>query len=457
MNKINEFSVSVYGEITQYNDVLSKARCRILYKGKNRNGSYINDTFADKLLSTLAYVPVKGIYDGDDYTDHGERRDEGRIYGIVPETYNLSWENHIDKDGVERLYACCDVLLFTAIYAEANEIVGKSLSMELYEPSMKYHEAYVDGQICAVFDDACFLGLQALGDDVEPCFEGASFFSLQKSIEDTINHIKSFSYKGGQSEMAKINFKLSDDQKFDALWNLLNPEFTEEGGWMCSYGISSVYDDYALAFSYESGNYERIYYTKDDATNMVEITDRVTVYVVDVTEAEKGALDTLRALNGGTYELVSENLTNADENAAKVEELDAKVEEYTNTISTLETEAEEKNTALETATSERDEAQSALNTLTEEVEGLRAYKADVENQQKEAVIAEYADKLSDEVIDAYKAKIGEYTVLDLDKELAYELKQTNPSVFTSAQPEVRIPKEINTSGIEDILSRYANK
>lgn len=79
---LSKFSVVVYGDIHQYNQVLSQARCRIFYKGANRNGTYITDEFAESLISTLPYVPVKGIYDSmaGDYTDHGRERYEGRIY-----------------------------------------------------------------------------------------------------------------------------------------------------------------------------------------------------------------------------------------------------------------------------------------------------------------------------------------------------------------------------------------
>ena len=154
-----EFSVQVYGELNQYNEVLSKARCRIFYKYENRNGTYITDEFADKLLSSLSYVPVKGIYQGEDYTDHGQQRDQGRIYGIVPENPNISWEDFLDDDGITRTYACTDVLIFTALYKEANEIIGKSQSMELYAPSLKYHEAIIHNKRYVVFDDGCFLGL----------------------------------------------------------------------------------------------------------------------------------------------------------------------------------------------------------------------------------------------------------------------------------------------------------
>ena len=58
-----EFPVTVYGNLEKYNEVLSKARCRIFYKYENRNGTYITEDFAERLVATLPYVPVKGIYD----------------------------------------------------------------------------------------------------------------------------------------------------------------------------------------------------------------------------------------------------------------------------------------------------------------------------------------------------------------------------------------------------------
>ncbi len=84
--------------------------------------------------------------------------------------------------------------------------------------------------------------------------------------------------------MPKINFKLSDDQKFQALWMLLNPEFTEEGEWTVTCSISAVFDDYALVYNYETGENQRVYYTKNDENDMVEINQIVKVFVMDVTE-----------------------------------------------------------------------------------------------------------------------------------------------------------------------------
>lgn len=471
VKNINEFPVTVYGQVERYNEVLSKARCRIFYKYGNRNGTYITDQFAEKLLSTIPYTPVKGIFENGDYTDHGEERTEGRIYGIVPENPNVKWEVHTDEDGIEREYACVDVLIFTGLYEEAKEIVGKSQSMELYPPSIKYHQAIVRGQQYVVFDEGSFFGLQVLGDTVEPCFEGASFYSLeetaelQKAIEDTLEKIKKYSANDGGTTMLK--FKLSDDDKFSALWTLLNPEYNEEGGWVITHSISKVYDDYALAYNYETGNYERVHYVKNDESDSVELGDVEICYIIDVNEAEYDTLKTLRKLNGDTYELVSENLQNADDNVAKLEEattqieeftakideFNAKVEELNETISTLNTEKEEVSTKYEEVSRNFEEATNNLEQLNSELDELKNYKHEVELNEKMSVIEQYATTLNEEVLNDYRAKVDEFTAEELDMRLAYELKKSNPSVF-SKNPTPYIPKEVEPKGIEAILAKY---
>lgn len=452
--QLKEFPITIYGQIERYNDILSKARCRIFYKYENRNGTFITDEFADKLISSLPYVPVKGIYENGDYTDHGDTRQEGRIYGIVPSDPNFAWENHIDSDGIERSYACADVLIFTALYPEAEEIVGKAQSMELYEPSIKYHMAFIKGQKYLVFDEGCFLGLQALGENVEPCFEGASFYTLQKSIEDTIQKIKDYSKVGGQSEM-RLNFKLSDSQKLEALWTLLNPECDEEHGYIVECNICEVFDDYALIYNYGEKCYERVYYTKNDEQDSIELGERMKVYVLDVTEDEKNTIETLRKLNGDTFELVQEELINAEKNANECVELGSKIEELNTTIATLNTEATEYQEKIASAQDIYTALQQDYSQLQSEVEALRNYKLGIEKQQKLAVIEEYTGKLSEEILATYKDSIDEYTVLNLDKELAYELKQHTLTNFE--EKKGFIPKEVPLTGIEQILSHYEKK
>ena len=448
MNKF-ELPVTIYGNLEKYNNVTSKARCRIFYKYGNRNGTYITDEFAEKLLSTIAYAPVKGIFEYDDYTDHGTRRSEGRIYGIVPENYNLTWEAHVDEDGVERTYACVDVIIFTALYKEANDIIGKSQSMELYEPSLQYHKQIIEGQQYIVFDAGCFLGLQVLGDEVEPCFEGAAFFSLRENIEQAISKIQeltnTFTKKGGKEEV-KVNFKLSDGDKYEQIFDLLNTNFNEEGNWTVTYGIGEIYDDYALVYNLETKEVFRAYYQKGEDT--VTLGDMKKIYIIDITEEEKVTVDTLRRLNGETYEKVEPVLENAKENFEKISELEGKKVELENSVSTLNTEK----SALE---EKFNLSQGENETLKNEIEALKSYKLGIENKQKESVLSEYENQLSDEILNSYKEKINEYSVIDLDKELAYELKKTNISAFTK-QPEQKFVQKngIVKTGLDEILNKY---
>ncbi len=449
---IKEFPVAIYGNLKELNPVLSKARCRIFYKYENRNGTYITDEFAQKLISSLPYTPVKGIYDNfdEDYTDHGLKRDLGRIYGIVPENPNFSWEKHLDEDEIEREYACCDVYIFTALYEEASQIVGKSQSMELYQPSIKGDWAIINGKKLFKFEDGCFLGLQILGDDVEPCFEGAAFFTFYNDLKNAIKKLERYSLdsniKGGKSEMTKLNFKLSDSQKHDAIWVLLNDKYTEEGHWEVSYTILDIYDDYALVYSYEAGSYERVYYTKNDETDSVELSARKKCYVIDITEEEKTALEALRAFNGGTYEKIDENIQEINTIKQQNSEFSIKIEELNNTVSTLTTERD-------TSVENYNNAQAQISTLTNELETLKDYKNSVETQEKEQVIASYSELLNNEILDSYKSKISEYSsATELDKELAYELKKTNLEVFTKT-PQY-LPKDTPNTGIEAILAKY---
>lgn len=456
---IREFPITVYGNLTKYSDTISKGRCRIFYKYANRNGTYITDEFAEKLLSTIPYTPVKGIYDNfdEDYTDHGNKRSLGRIYGIVPENPNLQWEKHLDEDGIEREYACVDVLIFTALYEEAGEILGKAQSMEIYEPSIKGSWKIINGRRMFEYTEGSFLGLQVLGEDVEPCFEGAAFFSLYSSLKQLVDEIKEYTLKlpeintGGQSQMfEKLNFKLSDSEKHNAIWNLINPNYNEEGGWTIEYAICDIYDDYALAYNYAEASYERIYYTKNDETNEVSISEKKKVFVIDVTESEMNALNTIRTLNGDTYEKADEVYSQA----SKVSELEEqnstyvqKIEELNENISTLETEKGNFTTQLE-------EANNTIASLNEEIDSLNTYKANIELKEKEEVISSYAELLSEEILASYQEKISEFTAIDLDKELAYELKKNNVSVFSKEQNPGFIPKDEPKTGIEAILSKY---
>lgn len=460
MNKeqMTSFSLSVYGNITAYNEVLSQARCRIFYKGANRNGTFITDEFAEKLIATLPYTPVKGIYDSmeDDFTDHGKQRYEGRIYGIVPENPNFAWETHLDEDGVERMYACADVYLFTGIYKqEALQIVDKAQSMELYADSIDGEWQFINGKKYFVFKEGRFLGLQALGDDYEPCFEGAAFYTFCESIKNTIEEFEQFKLASNESQLGgeQMEFKLSDNQKLNMIWTLLNPNCNEEGGWEMEYSVCEVYDEYALAFNYAKNGYERVYYTKDDETDSVALDRKETAYIIDVNEEEKRALDMLHSIRNNSYEHVDEYVIGLED---KITESDSKIEECNTTIATLKKENEEAAELYNTIKTENENSLAKIDELTQENEQLSSYKAAAELAKKEAILTKYSVQLGNEVIDAFREGLNNYTEESLEKELAFVLVQSKPAIFTTEEKVPNfVPKDdAHEGGIVEILSRY---
>lgn len=471
LDKINlSIPVTVFGKLTPYNDVISKARVRIFYKGLNRNGTYISDEFAEKLLSTISYSPICGIYDDDDFTDHGEDRSIGKAYGVVPENPNITWEKHLDKDGVEREYACADVLLWTARYKEASEIPGKAHSMELYDKSIQGTWKYSNGRRYFEFTEGCFIGLTPLGDGVEPCFEGSAFYTLATSLTEMVEELKNYTkalknkLEGGQGKMA-INFKLSDSEKHMAIWSLLNTNFTEEGNYEIQYDVLDIYDDYALIYDYDSHSYFRVQYSKDDEKNEVVLGEKEKTYIMDVSEAELNSLKAIKALNGDTYEKIDETFsgkvsevetltsTIADKDSA-IEELNGKVGEFEATIGEL-------NSTVETLNAEKATLESAKSELEAEKGELETYKANKEKEEKQLVLDQYSDKLSEEIINEFSSKIDSYTIEDLNKDLAVKLVESNPGIFSKSGTPLILQntdkEDAALSPAARILKRHRNK
>lgn len=432
MDNLFNFEVQVYSPLQAFNETLSKARCRIFYKYGNRNGTYITDEFAEKLIQSLPYTPVKGIYSNGDksFTDHGAARDLGRIYGIVPEQPNFNWESFVDEDGVTREYACADVLLFTSIYPEATEIVGSDLSMELSHEFSKGEWRIIDGKRQFVFTDGCFLGLQILGDGTLPCFEGASFYSLQEELEKLLAQLEQYNLKK-EAKKVELTYKISDSEKVNALFKILNQNFNEENDWVVDYTIVDVYDEYALVFKYETSEYFRAYYSKTEEEVILNSLEKT--YIVDMTEAEKKIYNILITAFGNFSQIQSS------------------IDELKTSNSTLTMERDNLVQELEVSNTKN-------NTLTEEINGLQEYKLAKEREAKEAVLQKYSARLEEEVIAAFKEKIDEYEdPIALEKELAFALVTTDNSIFENQPKVVYNLKNMeyeNTTGIDSILDQY---
>lgn len=180
------FVGEIIGGLEKVTPEISKARLSIFYKGFNRNQGYITDEFAKKLLSSLPYTPVVGIFNDlvKDFGGHDQDRNVAKIYGVVPQEPNLAWEERFDPDGVTRTYACTDVYLYTGRYDAAKLIPGKQQSMELDIDTIRGDWQTINGQEAYVYTDARFIGLSVLGNDKTPCFEGSAFFELVNKFND---------------------------------------------------------------------------------------------------------------------------------------------------------------------------------------------------------------------------------------------------------------------------------
>ncbi len=432
------FPITVFQTLDTYGTI-TKARARIFYKYKNRNGSYITDDFADKLLSTLPGSPVKGVYDETigDYTDHGETRSQGKAYGFVPETnHNIAYEDHLDDDGVMRTYACADVYLWTSLYDEAIDILGSAQSMELYEPSVEGEWKIIEGQRLFEYYEGSFLGLQVLGKDVEPCFEGAAFFSLlqdfpQDFLQVLYDSYLQFQLQQGGNENMEVTFKLSDAQKENKIFLALNEHDYR-------YYVHAVYDEYAIVFDFETEAFFRVDYTKNDDTDEVSLTSELeAVFVEYLTQVEKDSLATLRAMQS-SFEAALEDFEQISED---LEEQARKNEESAMTISTL--------------LQEKEKTEVTITELEEELEQLSTYKKEIETAGKQAIIDKYSEYLPTDTLETYESRFDELTETELEKELAFELVTANPSVFSYAPQG--LPKDTGPeTGLAAVLGKYKN-
>lgn len=476
-----KLDVSIYGQITKLTETLSKCRVRIFYKGMNRNRTYISDDFANQLISSLPYAPIKGIfsYTDVDYEDHGQDNTDGRVYGIIPENPNFAWEKHLDDDGVEREYATADVILFTGLYPEANLIPGKSQSMEIFKDTMDGEwRIYEDGKPYFYFKSGGLLGLQILGEKVEPCFEGSAFFSLFKELQGCYEYIKKQENKEVNNIMDKTLFRLSDNDKAIMIEDALNPNYNEAGDWQLDYCVIDTYDEYALCRDRKKQKFVRVYYTKDDINNTISINgEPEEVFIVDVTQSEYTALLALQAV-GGTYEKINNDYTEyqtkisdlekekanfeAEKTNLEIEinELKAEKSAFDATIAEKDASIQKYENQISELNAEKVRLEAERNNIISENTSLEAFKRSVENEKKTAIIDEFSAYLTDEQIDTYKSNMGDYSVTDFKKEICTAAYDADPSIFSNKESGLIYTGDTSDgkaeTGVIRILNKYKN-
>ena len=175
------------------NPLMSACEIKVLYLGENRNHTFITKEVATDMAKTLRGAPIVGYYkeEKQDFRDHGHVvviDDEGIKfevktfpYGFVSPDAKVWFQEFEDTnefgETITREYLMTTGYLWIGQFEECKIAVegdGKPQSMELDEDTIQGHwETNKRGIDFYIINDAIFSKLCVLGDDIEPCFEGA--------------------------------------------------------------------------------------------------------------------------------------------------------------------------------------------------------------------------------------------------------------------------------------------
>ena len=188
-------------EPTKYSPLISKCQIKVCYVGDepNRNGSIITKDAAMGIAPSLRGCAIVGFYNENkgDFEGHNsvieisgnefKFKDTTKPYGFVDLNAQIWFQKFLD-DGVEHEYLMTEGYLWTGQYPEARRVVekGNNQSMELDSDSVKGFWSSDDNGVPEFFiiNEAIISKLCILGEDVEPCFEGASISQVQFSFDD---------------------------------------------------------------------------------------------------------------------------------------------------------------------------------------------------------------------------------------------------------------------------------
>ena len=382
------------------NPGISKCEIKVLYLGKNRNGSFITKDVAIQMANSLPGTPIVGAYrkDIEDFGDHGHimHIEDGEIefscktipYGFVAPDAQVWFQNFTDTDefgnDTQREYLMTNGFLWTGQFPEVEQCIteGKGQSMELDLETMNGHWATDNNEGIEFFiiNDAIFTKLCILGDDVEPCFEGAAVtkpevsknFSKDPEFSQTLfamlNELKFALKNEGGSDMPKSENQEMVEETVE------NPEFTENNE-----GIDESSDEFAC------GNKKKKYAEDEEKKETPPTGDDS-----DNTDSDD---------------------TNSDDSKEDDKKSSDDDDKKKRTQHSLEITPEE------------------FAAMKEELEALRAYRLEQENAKKDALINQYfmLDETDKADVIAHKE---EYTLDEIEAKLALAYVKKNVDFST---------------------------
>ena len=210
--------------ISPVNPLISKCQIKVCYVSDkpNRNGSVITKEVARDMANSLPGSPIVGYFNENngDFEEHNRSieisqgefkiKDTTKPYGFV-DLGAKCWFQKFQEGNVEREYLMTEGYLWTGQYPECERVLthGNNQSMELDEKNINAHWAKDENGDPQFFiiNEAIISKLCILGENYEPCFEGAQITKVQFSFDDgfkeklfsMMNELKELLNEGGVS------------------------------------------------------------------------------------------------------------------------------------------------------------------------------------------------------------------------------------------------------------------
>ena len=446
--------------ITSISPLVSKCEVKVLYVGENRNRSFITKEVATEMAQTLPGCPIVGYYieNKEDFGDHGDQiiiDGEGvkfkkltKPYGFVAPNARVWFQECEDTDEFGnktiREYLMTEGFLWTEQYQECKRVVemGNPQSMELDEKTLKGHWSVNTntGVEFFIINDAIFSKLCILGEDVEPCFEGANVTAPNVSSKFSKN-----------DDFVKSLFTMMEQLKY-TLNNSEGGQLDMDGD-LTNVVVEPVIEEQSVVeenFSAELDNDDEIQ-TVENQNTVEEFTQESSSDETDASAVEEPAAEVEGEFAKKDEE--DEEDKEEEENVDKDETEDKKDEE----------EEDDSKKKFELLEAEHAELQAKYAALEASYQELVKFKNDVEDKEKDDLINSFymlteedkKDVIANKANYSLKDIKAELSMLCVDKKVSFggEEKATEkPVTYNLSQTEtVSLPAWLRA--VEDTQKR----
>ena len=485
--------------IVPFNPLISKCQIKVCWVGEeaNRNRSIITKEVATEMANSLPGSPIVGFYNEatEDFEEHNriidisngqfKIKDTTRPYGFV-DLNAKCWFQKFDDDGVEHEYLMTEGWLWTGQYPEAKRILehGNNQSMELDEKLINAHWTKdVNGKPqFFIINEAIISKLCILGEDCEPCFEGAQITKVQFSFEDgfkeqlfsMMKELKEMMNEGGTPVFTVYAVEIGD-----ALWSALYDYLVathphEENEWSSKYRIEGIYEEgdqkFAILRDNSNGNYFRMNFSiSEEGYSFGEELIAVEKEFVPVTEEPQFALDAYDAYVAEYAESKKKPEENPEDKKCPecgkpLDECECEKEgkkdkyvleeipEYME-LSENYTELKDKYSVLEASNATLIEEKAALENTNSELQAqlnsLSQFKLEVEREQKKSMISETFYMLPEEATSEILENIDTYSLEEIESKLSVYCVRNKISFAKEGEDPETDPLNYNLGSLND--------